>query len=81
MCEHCLKSASSNDKPFSEQSSSLSSRVLIRKKLQISGNVRTHKVPIEEMTDRWKKTAIQYLPQTSRSADLPTIQKTHIRAI
>ncbi len=30
MCEHLLKSASSSGKPFSEQSSSHSSRVLIR---------------------------------------------------
>ena len=33
MCEHYLKSASSSGKPFSEQSSSHSSRVLIREKL------------------------------------------------
>ena len=34
--EHYLKSASSSGKPFSEQSSSHTSRVLIRKNLHIS---------------------------------------------
>ena len=36
MCEHLQKSASSSVKPFSEQSSSRISRVLIRKNLHIS---------------------------------------------
>ncbi len=36
MCEHYLKSASSSGKPFSEQSSSHTSRVLIRKNLHLS---------------------------------------------
>ncbi len=36
MCEHYLKSASSSGDPFSEQSSSHTSRVLIRKNLHIS---------------------------------------------
>ena len=52
MCGHLLKSASSSVKPFSEQSSSHTSRVLIRKTCIFQ--VRTHKVPIEEMTDRWE---------------------------
>ena len=38
MCEHYLKSASSSGKPFSEQSSSHSSRILIRKYLHISSS-------------------------------------------
>lgn len=53
MCEHLMKSASSSGKPFSEQSSSHTSRVLIRKKTCIFQG-RTGKVPIEEMTDRWE---------------------------
>lgn len=53
MCEYYLKSASSSGKAFSEQSSSHTSRVLFRKKTCIF-QVRTHKVLIEEMTDRWE---------------------------
>ena len=52
MCEHYLKSASSSGDPFSEQSSSYTSRVLTRKTCIFQA--RTDKVPIEEMTDRWE---------------------------
>lgn len=52
MCEHLVKSASSSGKPFSEQSSSHTSSVLIRKTCIFQG--RTGKVPIEEMTNRWE---------------------------
>ena len=38
MCEHLMKSASSSGKPFPEQSSSHSLRVLIRKNLHISSS-------------------------------------------
>ena len=38
MCEHIMKSASSSDEPFSEQPSSHTSRVLIRKNLHISSS-------------------------------------------
>lgn len=52
MCEHLMKSASSSAKPFSEQYSSHSSRVLIQKTCIFQAS--TDKVPIEEMIDRWE---------------------------
>ena len=52
MCEPFLKPASSSGKPFSEQSSFHTSRVLTRKTCIFQA--RTDKVPIEEMTDRWE---------------------------
>ena len=49
MCEPFLKSASSSDEPFSEQSSSHISRVLIRKNLHIS---RSHRQSTHRGDDR-----------------------------
>lgn len=49
MCEHYLKSASSSGDPFSEQSSSHTSRVLTRKNLHIS---RSHRKSTHRGDDR-----------------------------